>query len=219
MSPTTAVANSDLAAAPAGYGWRTAEPTCSSPYVLPAVRRVLADIGAPRVLDIGSGNGALCAELARHGHAVMGLETDAQGAAIATAAHPALRFVHGSVEDDPQALLAGEAPFDAVVSTEVIEHLYSPHHLPRFAGAVLRDGGHLVLTTPYHGYAKNLALSLFDKWDHHHTALWHGGHIKFWSRRTLTQLLHENGFEVVRFVGLGRAPWLWCSMLLVARKR
>jgi 2-polyprenyl-6-hydroxyphenyl methylase/3-demethylubiquinone-9 3-methyltransferase len=112
----------------------------------------------------------------------------------------------------------GGGGFDAAVSTEVIEHLYAPHLLPRFAHALVRPGGHLVLTTPYHGYWKNLALSLFDKWDHHHTALWHGGHIKFFSRRTLTRLLTENGWQVRRFRGIGRLPGLWKSMLLVAQR-
>lgn len=105
-----------------------------------------------------------------------------------------------------------------MVSTEVIEHLFSPHLLPRFAAGVLKPGGWLVISTPYHGYLKNLALSLVDKWDDHHTPLWHGGHIKFWSRATLSRLLEENGFVVEGFSGVGRLPWLWKSMVLVARK-
>jgi hypothetical protein len=48
--------------------------------------------------------------------------------------------------------------------------------------------------------------------------LWHGGHIKFWSRNTLSLLLQESGFEVVAFSGVGRFPYLWKSMVLVARK-
>lgn len=74
-----------------------------------------------------------------------------------------------------------------------------------------------MISTPYHGYLKNLALSAFNKWDKHHTPLWHGGHIKFWSRRTLTSLIEANGFRVTEFHGVGRAPWLWKSMILVAR--
>ena len=68
-----------------------------------------------------------------------------------------------------------EELFDAVVSTEVVEHYFSPHLLPIFANGALREGGYLVITTPYHGYIKNLALSLFGKWDTHHTPLWYGG--------------------------------------------
>ena len=74
-----------------------------------------------------------------------------------------------------------------------------------------------MISTPYHGYLKNLALSILDKWDKHHTVLWHGGHIKFWSRKTLTLLLQENGFNVIAFHGIGRLPYLLKSMILVAR--
>lgn len=112
-----------------------------------------------------------------------------------------------------------EEPFDAVVSTEVIEHLFAPHLLPMYARDCLREGGYLILSTPYHGYLKDLALSISDNWDSHHTPLWHGGHIKFWSRATLTQLLSEHGFRVLGFSGVGRLPYLWKSMVLIAKKQ
>ena len=111
-----------------------------------------------------------------------------------------------------------EGHFDAVVSTEVIEHLYSPHLLPRFAWHCLKPGGLLIVSTPYHGYFKNVALALLGKWDHHHTVLKHGGHIKFFSRTTLTNLLVDEGFIPQKFLGVGRLPWFWCSMILVMRK-
>jgi len=94
-----------------------------------------------------------------------------------------------------------------------------PHRLPAYASAVLGPGGLLVISTPYHGFLKNLVLSIFNAWDAHLTALWCGGHIKFWSRKTLTTLLTENGFHVSQFHGVGRVPYLWKSMVVVARKR
>jgi type II secretory pathway predicted ATPase ExeA/2-polyprenyl-3-methyl-5-hydroxy-6-metoxy-1,4-benzoquinol methylase len=211
-SPPAAGARSESA-----YGWNDARPP-SCDYLGPRVFEVLAELQARRVLDLGCGNGVLCAELAQRGYDVVGIERDAGGVAAARQLNPRARIHQFGVEDDPQDLLRAEAPFDAVVSTEVIEHLYAPHRLPQFAHSCLRRGGHLIVTTPYHGYLKNLALSLSDHWDRHHTPLWHGGHIKFWSRRTLTQLLQEHGFEVVSFSGVGRVPWLWKSMVLVARK-
>jgi hypothetical protein len=39
------------------------------------------------------------------------------------------------------------------------------------------------VSTPYHGYHKNLGLALSGKMDAHFTALWEGGHIKFFSIR------------------------------------
>lgn len=54
--------------------------------------------------------------------------------------------------------------------------------------------------------------------DAHFNSLDDYGHIKFWSRRTLTALLHECGFRVVQFCGAGRLPLLWKSMIVVAKK-
>ena len=79
-------------------------------------------------------------------------------------------------------------------------------------------GGLVIVSTPYHGYLKYLAIALPNRWDAHHCPWYDGGHVKFWSRRSLTQLLEQNGFRVVDFVGVGRFPWLWNSMVLVAIK-
>ncbi len=59
-------------------------------------------------------------------------------------------------------------------------------------------------------------LSVFDKWDKHHSPTWHGGHIKFWSKNTLSQLLTNSGFKVTDFKGCGRFPYFWKSMMIKA---
>jgi 2-polyprenyl-3-methyl-5-hydroxy-6-metoxy-1,4-benzoquinol methylase len=200
------------------YGWASGQGPQSCGYIAPRILELLAQLNVKRVLDLGAGNGALCVQIAAAGYEVAGVEYDKAGVELARKSHPEIPFYNFGVQDDPAVLLAYEPVFDVVVSTEVIEHLFSPHLLPIYARGALKQGGYLIITTPYHGYLKNLALAILNKWDHHHTALWHGGHIKFWSRATLTQLLTENGFQVVDFSGVGRLPYLWKSMVLVAQK-
>ncbi len=53
--------------------------------------------------------------------------------------------------------------------------------------------------------------------DNHFTVLWDGGHIKFWSRKTITVLLEEFGFKILVFKGSGRIPYLWKSMFIKAK--
>jgi 2-polyprenyl-3-methyl-5-hydroxy-6-metoxy-1,4-benzoquinol methylase len=197
------------------YGWTTHDPG-SSGYIAPEVLRQLRALRARTVLDAGCGNGSITGLLAREGFTVTGVDGDAGGITIAQVNHPDVPFAVADFAYDGAAI--NGATFDAVVSTEVVEHLYAPHELARFAWEALKPGGHFIVTTPYHGYLKNLALSLMDKWDHHHTALWHGGHIKFWSRATLGQLLAGQGFEPVSFGGVGRFPYLWKSMVMTVRK-
>lgn len=200
------------------YGWAGAADPHSCAYIAPAVIERLRQLRVNKVLDLGAGNGRLCDDLSRSGLKVVGVEVDADGIDAARTAFPTIPFYHHGGEADPRDVLLNEGEFDAVVSTEVIEHLYSPHQLPAYARSVLRTGGYLLVTTPYHGYLKNLALAVSGRWDRHFTALWHGGHIKFWSRATLTELLEKNGFRVVSFAGIGRARYFWKSMMLVAVK-
>lgn len=197
------------------YSFTSAAPAHSASYLDHRVIAICRKLGARRILDLGCGNGALCGALSRAGFSVTGCDPSAEGIRIAREHFPEVSFHVMGVYDDPSALGQG---FDAVVSTEVIEHIFYPRYLPRFAAQVLRDGGHLILTTPYHGYFKNLALALSGRLDTHFTALWDGGHIKFWSRRTLSRLLTEEGFEVTAFEGAGRLPFFWKSMILTARK-
>ena len=200
------------------YGWGSLCEPKSCGYITPRVLRILDVLKAKRVCDIGSGNGALVIKIQEAGYYVIGVEYDKQGVAISQKNYQGINFYNLGVQDDPTQILSQEGRFfDVVISTEVIEHLFSPHLLPIFARQLLIGGGYLVISTPYHGYLKNLVLSLFNKWDKHHTPFWRGGHIKFWSRKTLTQLLEDNGFQVVDFYGVGRLSWLWKSMILVAR--
>lgn len=200
------------------YGWESESGPESCGYIAPKILQILKSLKVHRVCDLGSGNGALVNSVKQAGYYVSGVEYDTQGVLLSKKNYPEINFYNLGVQDDTATILAAEGEkFDAVVSTEVIEHLFSPHLLPIFACKILTAEGYLIISTPYHGYLKNLALSIFNKWDKHHTPLWHGGHIKFWSRATLTQLLESNGFKVVGFYGVGRFPYVWKSMILVAK--
>jgi len=48
---------------------------------------------------------------------------------------------------------------------------------------LLRPGGRLIISTPYHGNLKNPFIALSNKWDSHLSPPWDGGHIKLWSRK------------------------------------
>lgn len=192
-------------------------PQHSYGYLSPPLLRTLSRLNTQTVLEIGCGNGSLAKAMTDAGIQVTGIDPSPSGIEIARQQVPQANFIQMDVNDDPARIQQSE--FDAVVASEVVEHLFRPRTLLRFAQTQLRPGGLLLLTTPYHGYLKNLSLSLLNKWDFHHASHKDGGHIKFWSRKTLTRLLQAEGFEVVHFQGLGRLPFLWKSMLLIARKQ
>jgi 2-polyprenyl-3-methyl-5-hydroxy-6-metoxy-1,4-benzoquinol methylase len=206
------------------YGYGTAGPNCSHPYLWPALRGMIrqlrldpvAGTARPRLLEAGCGNGEIASRLAALGFQVSGFDASTQGIALARLAVPDGRFeVLCSGDDLGEVLGTG---WDLIVSLEVIEHLYAPRRFVSELFDLLRPGGVFIVTTPYHGYLKNLALALSGRMERHFTALWDGGHIKFWSYATLTAVLLEAGFIAPALRGAGRLPWLWSSMVVAVRK-
>ena len=86
------------------------------------------------------------------------------------------------------------------------------------AFSIMKPGGSLIISTPYHGYIKNLAISVIGQWDRHFTVEWDGGHIKFFSQKTISKMASEAGFVGFDIQGVGRIPMLWKSMVVIARK-
>lgn len=169
-----------------------------------------------RILDLGCGNGSLSNLLAKKGYEVVGIEESEQGFTIASKNFPNCHFIQASIYDLPYATLQNS--FDVVIAVEVIEHLFYPRELARAAKNCLKPNGRLILTTPYHGYFKNLALAVSGKMDHHFHALWDGGHIKFFSVKTLSTLLGTESYTDINFKFAGRFPYLWKSMLCSCQK-
>lgn len=196
------------------YRYVSAEPSHSHGYLLPYVSRELNLIQPRRVFDLGCGNGSV-ANFLSDKYEIVGIDSSEAGIAQANTAFPALRLEVASAYDD---LASRFGKFDAVVSLEVVEHLFNPRLYGRRMFELVVPGGCVIISTPYHSYIKNLALALTGKLDEHFTALWDGGHIKFWSVRTLTILLEEAGFEVMTFAFAGRVPVLAKSMIAVARR-
>jgi 2-polyprenyl-6-hydroxyphenyl methylase/3-demethylubiquinone-9 3-methyltransferase len=179
------------------YHWGSAEVSHTQTYLLSPLISLLPP--APlRILDLGCGNGWLTHWLREQSYEVVGVDPSASGVALARQTYPQITF--HAVPATPDLLRKiQDDPFDLVISTEVVEHCYAPRNWAAACYNSLRPGGALICSTPYHGYLKNLTLALTGKLDAHFTALWDGGHIKFWSRTTLSQLLGEVGFVDLQF--------------------
>jgi 2-polyprenyl-3-methyl-5-hydroxy-6-metoxy-1,4-benzoquinol methylase len=199
------------------YGW-TEELQYAHAYLYDDLTSLLDQNKNTKILDVGCGNGLMTNRLFREGYDIYGTDGSISGIKIANKKNPERFYVQDLTSQDlPQELK--DIKFDTIISTEVIEHLYNPRGYVEFCKNVLfkNGGGEIVISTPYHGYLKYFVLAITGKMDKHLSALWDGGHIKFWSKQTLTQLLEEFGFEVIEFKGSGRLPYLWKSMFIKAR--
>jgi 2-polyprenyl-3-methyl-5-hydroxy-6-metoxy-1,4-benzoquinol methylase len=211
-------APNDAAAAPTEYAYPDGSARWDDEYVWRAARRTLRRIAAPgaRVFELGCGNGVTAGRLRSSGYEVTAVDPSESGIEAARKTQAGVAFHVGRVED-PLAERHGRFPL--VLSLEVVEHCYSAQRFATCAHELLEPGGRLILSTPYHGYLKNLALAVTGRMDAHFDPLWEHGHIKFFSKRTISELLRGTGFEVERIDLAGRIAPRAKSMVVTARKR
>ena len=111
-----------------------------------------------RLFDLGCGNGAIAADLQSAGFDVTGVDASESGIANANLAHPAIKLHVGSAYDD---LAARYGRFPIVVSFEVVCYMYDPRSFDGAVFDLLQPGGLALISTPYHGYLKNLVVALY----------------------------------------------------------
>lgn len=150
------------------YGWDSAAALTDQPYSLPAIKSLLPP-GKLNVLDTGCDNGFITGQITEIGYQVMAIGLSDDGIEIARKKCPNVRFEVSSVYDDLSDLADR---VDVVVSSEIIEHIYCQQHFLNNINPIIREEGGFDSNTPYNGDIKNLVLSIFNKWDSHHTVDW-----------------------------------------------
>jgi SAM-dependent methyltransferase len=164
--------------------------------LLAAVRR------GERVLDLGCGAGRFVAALRDAGADAVGVELAAAALdrARANAPDADLRLV------EPDGSLPLEhGSVDLVWCSEVLEHVADTEHVLLEVRRVLRPGGRLLVTVPFHGRV-NAALIGLLRFDQHFDPL--GQHLRFYTRSSLRTTLDRSGFDDVRVRPWGGPPLL-----------
>ncbi|HEX8899015.1 MAG TPA: methyltransferase domain-containing protein [Chthoniobacterales bacterium] len=116
--------------------------------------RLLTEVLAPaaRILDIAAAQGNFSLALAELGFDVTWNDLRGELADYVRLKYERgkIRFAAGNAFE-----LSFPALFDAVLITEVIEHVAHPDDFLAKAAALVRPGGYIVMTTPNGGYFKN----------------------------------------------------------------
>jgi SAM-dependent methyltransferase len=148
-----------------------------------------------RILNAGCGSGDLSLRLGALGHHVVGIDPEpsyidlALANAAGTAAADRCQFEVSSIED-----FSGPASFDAVVATDVIEHIADDRAAFAKIARLTRPGGLILITVPAGQW-------LFG---YHDEQL---GHYRRYSKRTLHQLAGEFcTVETMRYFGFTLIP-------------
>jgi SAM-dependent methyltransferase len=153
-----------------------------------------------RVLDLGCGAGRFVAALRDAGADPVGVEI-ASGAlerarAVAPGADLRLLAQDGSIPLE-------HGSVDLVWCSEVLEHVADGAHLLQEARRVLRPGGRMLVTVPYHGRLQASLVALL-RFDAHFDP--QGQHLRFFTRASLAASLRAAGFAEPRVRAVGGAP-------------
>ena len=155
-----------------------------------------------RVLDLGCGTGRFVAALRDAGAEPIGVELAETALQRARANVPGadLRLV------EPDGSLPLEhGSVDLVWCSEVLEHVADTEHVLLEIRRVLRPGGRLLVTVPFHGRVKAALIGLL-RFDQHFDPL--GQHLRFYTRGSLQTALEQSGFDAVRVRPWGGPPLL-----------
>ncbi|MGY1782350.1 class I SAM-dependent methyltransferase [Geodermatophilus sp. SYSU D01036] len=161
-------------------------------YAAGLARTLLPDGG--RVLEVGSGCGALALRLRDAGVDVVPTDLD-----------PPHDWIARLDLDDPDWTEETRGPFDLVVCVETLEHVENPRQVLRSIRALLRPGGRLLVSTPNvtHPHSRLLTLLrgapyIFGP-SHYHSP----GHITLLPDWMLTEHVRLAGFDRIEVTTAG----------------
>ena len=159
------------------------------------------------LLDFGAGRGELIGKLVN-----LGRFTTVTGADILerpTGLPGTVNWYRQDLNEE----ISVEGPFDAVICSEVIEHLENPRATFRSLYKLLRPGGTLILTMPNQESIRSYVGLLFGGHFIHFLDSSYPAHITALLRVDLDRICAETRFTRCRFVytnvgGIPKLPWL-----------
>jgi SAM-dependent methyltransferase len=169
------------------------------------------------VLEVGCGDGSFTTDLAQKFSSVTAIDISAGQLAENAARLPGITFRQHDVSET---FPFEDGTFEVVWCSEVLEHLFDPRFALREMHRILRPGGRLLVTVPYHGRFKNVLIALFN-WDEHFVPS--TSHIRFYTKRSLSRIVSAAGLSSIRTktCGMGRPLrdlFVATNILLSAKK-
>jgi len=149
-----------------------------------------------RILDIGCGCGANARALkeAAPGVHVVGIEPNARAVELARKACD--EVFHGT--SDEWLKTAPEGSFDAVVLSDVLEHIADPFAFLRsLTSAPQLADATFIVSVPNYAVWYNRARTLAGRFDYAFSGLYDRTHLRFFTRKSIRELLRRAGFRVL----------------------
>src|SRR6266545_648472 len=155
--------------------------------------RVTTD--AKKILEFGCGEAPLGAALkARQKCRVVGIELDPRAAAIAR------KRIDDVYCGDARAIVSlMREEFDWIVGGDIVEHLDEPWSFLSELRHICAPGGHLLLSIPNVAHGAVIADLLQGRFDYVYMGLTCVGHLRFFTRRSIEEMMAIAGWTIVDF--------------------
>ncbi|PKL92486.1 MAG: hypothetical protein CVV21_01650 [Candidatus Goldiibacteriota bacterium HGW-Goldbacteria-1] len=149
-----------------------------------------------KILDIGCGTGFIGEQLIKKGCKVYGVDYSLE--AVKKAKQKGIIAVAGDITK--KAVFQG-IKFDGIILGEIIEHIIDTDAFLQDLKKKLKSGGYVIITTPNLATLGRRLLLLFGKNPHieYYYRADSAGHVKYFVRDTLFDLLKYNGFKIEKF--------------------
>lgn len=154
-------------------------------------------------LDLGCGGGFVAHVLSRVARSSTGIDISQRAIDYATRRFPRTHFLCRNFTE----LLNGNETYDFVYSSEVIEHVSDINLYMRVLQTLVREAGHVYITTPDIGHPK--VPETINDWDVFTPPV----HVQFFNRVSAERLFNKYGFTIVKFYP-NRKP----GLIFTARK-
>lgn len=165
-----------------------------------------------RFLDVGCGQAALGGEIQKLGHVVWGIEKSELAAVRAKTRID--RCIQTDLLDTAGIKTAlGDARFDAVILSDVLEHLYDPLSSLKFYLSYLKPGGRALISVPNALNWECRIRFLFGQFEYQDTGVMDRTHVRFFTFRTLENLVTAAGCTVEKrdftpYIVRALLPWI-----------
>ncbi|MFC1688127.1 methyltransferase domain-containing protein [Pseudomonadota bacterium] len=159
--------------------------------------RVVRYVGkGKKVLELGSGPGAITRVLCKNECQVTALEIDPDAIEIVREFCDEVYQCDFNDDSWPLALPSKEQ-FQIVVAADVFEHLYDPWACMKQLHQFLSDDGSLVVSIPHVGHAAVMACLVNSDFDYHSWGLLDSTHIRFFGLTNIQSLFEDAGFKII----------------------
>lgn len=157
---------------------------------------------AKNILEFGCGEAPLGAALkTRQKCRVVGIEIDPRAAAIARK-----RIDDVYCGDAREIIAIIDEKYDFIIGGDIVEHLEEPWSFLSELRRVAAPGGQLLLSLPNVGNASVIADLIHGRFDYAYMGLTCVGHLRFFTRRTIEEMLTIAGWMIVEITPQETVP-------------